>query len=414
VIAVLGLLGGAALGLLGASRPSASALVLLPPQNPNSAGAVTDDVKTQTVVATSAPVLAPAINTLTPPLTGPQQEELKVSVTTVSDNIFRIRVQAPQNAQALQLANAVATSYIQYVGKYKLAFGTPVQLGSASLAVPSSTAKRAITSGIIGLVVGAFVGVIIFLVRSRRDFRLRRRSDISAAIGVPVLAAIEAEHNKSITEWTRFLEHFQPSPTAAWNLRRVLYQLLPEDFQGKVTIRVACFAHDRAAFAAGPLLAMAADDLDLPTDLDPGMHEALAPLRAAWANAERLGRADQIPAQGTADQDLWKRTWDGRVGKHRQLVISLLALDRSQPDWPPFVGPSLLSVSAGFAGADDLARLALAAADGGREIDGILLINPEPGDGSAGVLPERYQAGPSGHAFAEGSGRGATAVGGQR
>jgi hypothetical protein len=193
----------------------------------------------------------------------------------------------------------------------------------------------------------------------------------------------------------------------------VLFHLLPEEFQGKLTIRVACFAHDKAAFAAGPLLAMAAGDLDLPTDLDPGLHEALAPLRAACANVERLGRAD-ISELGSSDQGLWKRSWDARVGKNRHLVISLVAVDRSQPDWPPFVGPSLLSVSAGFAGADDLARLALAAADGGRELDGILLINPDPGDGTAGVLPERDHAGPFGQLFSEDPGKGARAVGGQR
>jgi capsular polysaccharide biosynthesis protein len=414
VLAVLGLLGGAALGLRGASRPSASALVLLPPQSPNAAGAVSNDLKTQLVIATSTPVVTPAIKSLTPPVAGPQLQELKVSVATVSDNIFRIRVQAPQNGQALQLADAVANHYIQYVGKYKLMSGTPVQLGPASIALPSSTAKRVMTSGIMGLVAGAFVGGIIVMVRSRRDVRLRRRGDISAAIGVPVLGAIEVEQNKSISEWTRFLEHFEPSPTAAWNLRRVLYHLLPDEFQGKLTIRVACFAHDRAAFAAGPLLAMAASDLDLPTHLDPGMHEALAPLRAACAHAGRLGRADPISALGTPDQDLGKWTWDGRVGKNRQLVISLLALERSQPEWPPFVGPSVLSVSAGFAVPDDLARLALAAAEGGRELEGILLINPEPGDGSAGVLPGRNEGAPSGQVFADHPGNGAKVVGGQR
>jgi hypothetical protein len=47
-----------------------------------------------------------------------------------------------------------------------------------------------------------------------------------------------------------------------------------------------------------------------------------------------------------------------------------------------------LALSAGFAVADDLARVALAATEEGQGIDGILVINPEPGDNTAGVVGE--------------------------
>jgi hypothetical protein len=71
------------------------------------------------------------------------------------------------------------------------------------------------------------------------------------------------------------------------------------------------------------------------------------------------------------------------------LVISILVLERSNPDWSPFAGQSILAISAGTAVADELARLALAATEGGGEIEGLMLVNPGPGDDGAGVLPDR-------------------------
>jgi hypothetical protein len=70
------------------------------------------------------------------------------------------------------------------------------------------------------------------------------------------------------------------------------------------------------------------------------------------------------------------------------LTISLFVVDSSSPEVRPFGGPNVLSLSAGVATADDLARLALAAADAAQAVDGILVVNPEPNDVTTGAITD--------------------------
>jgi capsular polysaccharide biosynthesis protein len=386
--AVLGLCGGIAFGLTGRSQPSAYALVLVPTQA-SSSSAPTDDMSTQTVIAKSTAVLTPAINLLSPPVPA---NKLKVTVTApASTNILRIQVQAPQPGQAVRLANAIANGYIRYVSKTQLISGQPILLQQASAATPPATSGRVATSGFLGLLTGLLLGAVVVFVRSRRDRRLRRRDDIADAIGLPVLATIEAGRYKTVTEWSRFLEHFQPSPTALWNLRRVINFIVRGHLVGDLTIRIVSYGDDTAALAAGPQLAMAAAELGISAQIVPGMQEALTGLRAASAQLNKSGYIERGSTPDTEDDDPWRRMWDARNQAHldSQLVISILALERSDLDWSPFAGRSILAISAGAAVADELARLALAATEGGGDIDGIILVNPEPGDDGAGVIPHR-------------------------
>jgi hypothetical protein len=404
-IALAGLIAGIGYGLRGGSQSSALALVLVPQQFTN--GAPVDNMTTQMVIAMSDPVVTPAGKSVTPPVSIGQ---LKVRVTSpAGTNILRIEVRAPQRQQAVQMANGVAKGYIQYVVDNHQISGQPIVLQQAAPASTSSPLKK---SAPIGLVAGLLAGCIVVFVRGRRDRRLRRRDEIADAVGLPVLAAIEAGQYRTFTEWTQFLENFEPSPTELWNMRRVL-NLVLRDQDAEPTIRLVSYADDSAALAAGPQLALAAAELGVEVRLEPGMHEVLAPLRAACAQLKRYGYVDRSYTLPIHEDDSWMRTWDRRnqAPISADFVVSILALDRSYPDWSAFAGQSILAISSGAAVADELARLALAAAEGGGRIEGILLVNPEPGDSGAGLAPDRQEAQTSAHVANDFPGDGASIVG---
>jgi len=118
-------LGGLAYGLLRPANETAVALVLLPPSvasgsgnsgNTGNTGNVGNGIKTDSVIARSTPVLAAAGAKVSPPLGALEVEKL-VTVTPVSGQILQIQAQAPASRYATQLANAVAASYVHYVGQ---------------------------------------------------------------------------------------------------------------------------------------------------------------------------------------------------------------------------------------------------------------------------------------------------------
>ncbi len=125
VVASLCGLGGLAYGLLKPANQTAVALVLLAPSvasgsgnsgNTGNTGNVGSGIKTESVIAKSTPVLAAAGAKLSPPLGALELEKL-VTVTPLSGQILQIQAQAPTTRYATQLANAVAVSYVHYVGQ---------------------------------------------------------------------------------------------------------------------------------------------------------------------------------------------------------------------------------------------------------------------------------------------------------
>jgi hypothetical protein len=169
LLGVLGLFAGIAFGLVGSSQPSASAVVFVPSGSTDSGGTPSpDQMATQRVIATSSGVLAPALKSLSLPI---PVNELKVTAAApANSNILRIDVKAPQRQQAVQLANAVATGYIQYVGRYGVMSGKPILLQPATTkAAPRSLVMSSI-DGIGGLVAGLAIGSVI-LWKDRREWR---------------------------------------------------------------------------------------------------------------------------------------------------------------------------------------------------------------------------------------------------
>ena len=114
---------------------TAVALVLLPSStasgsgnsgNSGNTGTAGNGINTEAVIARSTPVLAAAGAKVSPPLGALGVEKL-VTVTPLSGQILQIQAQAPASRYAVQLANAVAASYVDYIGQ--------LEAGSAGAAV---------------------------------------------------------------------------------------------------------------------------------------------------------------------------------------------------------------------------------------------------------------------------------------
>jgi hypothetical protein len=272
-------------------------------------------------------------------------------------------------------------------------------LEAAAPVAPPSTISLIVKYALIGLAAGLLIGAVGVLIRARRDRRLRRRDEIAGAIGVPVLASMEAEQHKTVADWIRLMERFDPSAMSAWTLRRVLRNLVPADLEGQCTIHVLSFIGDKAAMAIGPELALFAAGSGIPTRLAPDENVALEPLIAACAALRGSNHADDLLTFGTETE-----TWHGPLGRpirwdddpaltEAHLVVSVVAVDPAHPLLTSIVGPTILSVSSGFAVVDDLARVALASTKAGLGIDGIVVVNPDPADSTTGLLLDRMAGG---------------------
>jgi hypothetical protein len=69
-----------------------------------------------------------------------------------------------------------------------------------------------------------------------------------------------------------------------------------------------------------------------------------------------------------------------------QLPISIVVFDGKLPTLAWSDTTNLLSISANFVTADDLAELALEIADRGSVLDGVVVVNPDPTDNTSGLI----------------------------
>jgi len=398
VIAGLGALAGLALAEHHVPEARAAAEVLLP--GPTAAGADTtgSDTQTQEIIVTSSSVLTPAAAAVSPPIP-PDQLKHAIVASGPAANVLRIEAHAASSERAIQLVGAVTKEYQRYVETNKAVSGSTSIIQPPAAIPGKSKTRLLVLYGLLGLVGGVAVGSAIILVRAGSDGRLRRRDQIAGSIGAPILASLEADPYKNIADWRHLLEHFDSSAANAWKLRQVLRNLLPNDFDARFTVYVVSFVGDRAALSSGPQLALFAAESGIPTRLALGDDPALESLSAACA---ALRASDHVnfmltlgPENETVDGELRPANrWSNEPPSgEAQLLVSVLAVDPSHPDLSVAGGPTILSVSSGFAVADDLARVALASASGGPGIQGIIVVNPDRSDATVGSLPEFMSAG---------------------
>jgi capsular polysaccharide biosynthesis protein len=386
---VLGVLAGAAYAVLRPPMVTGDALVGLPP--------ATRDTATQVVIANSNPVLAAALHNIQPATTLQTLHNL-VQVKSLTPNILQVSAQSKTAAVAESTANAVAKSYIAYVDNSKSAAGT-VQahlLAAATTTTKPSLVSRGIILGGLGALAGFLVGAIVALALNRGDRRLRERDEMANAIGVPVLASIPAHHPSDAGRWSKLLEEYEPGAVHAWQLRtalRYLGQPEPISTNGSngdgFSVTVLSLSSDRGALAVGPQLAAFAASLGIPTALVIGPQpeeeaNVTAALRTACAAQPSLRRSGQLLVAVTDRGDL---AWRQPGAKLTVVVTVIGGRAPHAADTLPTTA-TVLGVSAGAATAAQLAGVAVSVAADGRQIDGILVADPDPADSTTGRVPQ--------------------------
>jgi capsular polysaccharide biosynthesis protein len=399
VVVVLGILAGAAYAKLNPPKLTSTALVVLP-QNSQSSQAATNGgldsyTATQEVIASSTKVLTDALPNVRPHVSLIELRR-EIQVGSLTSYVISISAQGTVAADAEATANAVANSYIRYIGSKD----SPVGRVPANLLQPAISAvglaplEALIIDAVIGGISGALIGAIIALAINRTDRRLRERDEIANSIGIPVLASVPVAHPSDAPGWTALLDDYQPGVRHALQMQKVLHHLATAaadaDYgdshnSGRPSVTILSLSSDRGALALGPQLAAFAASQGIPTVLFLGPQQdpdATATLRIACADAARSNKSGLLEAIVS----------DDHPGEPPDIALTvvIVAVDGRSPRIPDTMATTttLLGVSSGAATAEQLARVAVSADTGGREITGILVADPEPGDHTTGRIPQ--------------------------
>jgi capsular polysaccharide biosynthesis protein len=395
IFAAIGLLLGSVYTASKPPAPVGQALVLLP--------SGIKDESTQAVIASSDAVLQNVRQSVDRNLTLEALRK-KIVVKELTSNVLAISATGPNPADTEELANSVATSYINLMSRADSPGGALQVhlLQGASNATQTPLAVALVETDAIGVLLGLIIGSIVVLARSRRDKRLRERDEIADSIGVAVLASVPVAHPADAAGWARLLEKYEPAVVHAWRLRTVLRELglsgpspagSDADVPGDgapgdgVSVAVLSLSSDSRALALGPQLAVFAASLGVRTALvvtphpEAGVSAALQTACAAPAPDGSRRSADLQAAVGEQD--------DAGL-RPAALTVVVAVVDPAQPELADLklTTMTLLGVSAGAATAADLARVAVSAADTGRHVSGILVADPFSTDRTTGRLPQ--------------------------
>ncbi len=401
IVTVLGLFAGAGYAVLNLPEVTSSALVVLPQaaaqsaqasaSNPGSPGS-DSYITTQVVIASSDPVLSAAQPGIRPAVSLAELQRA-VKAKSVTNSILEISASGASAGQAEATANAVARSYISYVGSPANGRVQANVLQPAINATRPAPVKSLLTYGLLGALAGALIGFIVALAISRGDRRLRERDEIANSIGVPVLASLPVNHPADAAAWTRLLENYRPGAVHAWQQRRLLQQLglgnvmLSDDPDvGTSSLTVLSLSSDRGALALGPQLAAFAASQGIPTAL------VVAQQDEDVTATLRIACGAQAPASPDRSGHLYVTVYTGgdvHKPSDTALTVLVMVVDSRAPRVPDTMrtATTVLGVSAGAATAEQMARVAMSAAADDREITGILVADPEPDDRTTGRVP---------------------------
>lgn len=399
-----GILAGGAYTALRPPMLTSTALVVLPQSGQSvegtpASGAPDPYMATQEVIASSNEVLSGALPKVRPAMS---VNELRrnVQVSSLTSYIISVSAKGKAAAGAEATANAVARSYIRYIGSAS----SPVGQLSAHLLEPATSAtgpallKQLIINALLGAIGGALAGSAAALALGRRDRRLRKRDEIADSIGVPVLASISVSHPSDAAGWAKLLEDYEPGDVDAWRLRKTLYQLgftglsaTDHGVGSGLSLAMVSLSSDRNALALGPQLAVFAASLGVPTALVVGPQQdtnATATLRTVCAAAESANRRENLRV-AVSDHEHAAQL------PGAALTVVVAVVDGKSPRVIDTMRTTttLLAVSAGAATADQLARVAASAAADRRDIAGIVVADPDSADPTTGRLRQLARPG---------------------
>jgi len=217
VVVLLGLVVGSAFTVLRPPLYSGKALVEIPGEQ---------YIQTQVVVAISDSVLAgaaPALNPAVPLATLRHQ----LSATSLTTEIVQLSAKAKTAAQAEEIVNAVASSYVSYLSSPTAPGGKVYAqvLDPAMTAARTPLGTRLLLYGGLGGLLCGLIGSIVAISIDRADRKLWGRDAIADAIGVPVLASVPVGHPSSAAGWRKLLEGYDPGVVHGWALRKALHHL---------------------------------------------------------------------------------------------------------------------------------------------------------------------------------------------
>lgn len=378
---------------------ASTALVVLPQSAAQAAaassgGSLDPFTATQEVIAGSNDVLTAAAPTIKPAVSLDTLRK-ETQIGSLTPYVISITAKSKNAVLAQATANAVAKSYIAYIGSAN----SPVGRITAQLLEPATSAsgptplKQLLIYGLLGAIAGALIGIVIALAIGRHDRRLRGRDEIADSIGVPVLLSVAAQSPRDATGWTKLLQEYEPGAVDSWRLHKALHQLgvigvSPAESRAASgsSLAVLSLASDRNALALGPQLAVFAASSGIKTALVVGPQQdtnATASLRAACA-------APTTPQRSRNLQVIVRDRKDSGPRPDAALTVVVSVVDGQSPEVADTMDATVtvLGVSAGAATPGQLARVAASAAADGRDIVGILVAAPDPADPTTGRLPQ--------------------------
>ena len=401
-VMILGMLAGGAYAHLKPPAMTSTALVVLPPPSQNSqlaagtgSGTANPYTATQEVIAGSNQVLSNALPDVRPAMSLAELRR-QIQIGSVTPYVISITAKGKTAADAEAAANAVASSYLQYVNSVgNAAVHVPaVSLERAASATGTEPLTQLIADVLLGAIAGLIVGAVIALAVGRRDQRLRERDEIADAIGVSVLASLPVAHPRDAAGWIKLLDDYKPEALYALQLRQALHYVGMAavnnnhgDERGRSSVTILSLASDPRAVALGPQLAAFAASQGLPTVLVIGPQQepdTTATLQTACSGPS--------PASPNWPSQLRVTVSDGHVDVplDAALTVAVCVVDGESPRIPHMMRTTatVLGVSSGVATAEQLARVAVNADADGREITGILVADPEPTDHTTGRIPQ--------------------------
>lgn len=336
-----------------------------------------------------------------------RQKDLKGQVTALQGEIsatLKRQASAPQDspdakreAQLLAQLRAEQADISLQLDKVKddiagsdavgAAAGKPSVIQAPSPPTGDSLVQRLLVWGPLAFLFTSGLAAVAFLLTARRDTRLRLRNEIADALGSPVLAGVQSRPQRSVAGWSVLLESYEPRPVDAWAFRQLMRALVPVDGQvrsdqrhfGRVehprALTVVSLAGDARGLAIGPQLAGFAASIGIVTRLVASReNDSAASLWSAFT-AERTSTPRPGLVLGQAHPDTLV-----------DLTITLVVVDRRRPVIADPDSPSamMLSLGAGAATEEELARVAVAVDDSDQRIDGIVLADPDRSDRTSG------------------------------
>jgi len=399
IVVILGALAGLVYAEANPAMLTSTALIILPQSEQAQQGAavIVDGAAdpytlTQQVIITSNVVLRNALPHVRP-ATSVDKLRRDISVGILTPYVISVTAKGNVASDAETTANAVARSYLNYVGSTSSPIGrVPAQVLEPATSATGAPLRPLLLDILAGAVAGLLIGGIIALALGRNDRRLRERNEIADSIGVPVLASVSVAQPPDAAGWMNLLADYAPGAVDAWQLRKALHQLGPMGLNSSdpradgFSLAVLSLSTDRKALALGPQLAASAAAVGISTALVIGPAQdanTAATLRAACAAAVPPQRSGYLRVAVADDPHVDELP-------RAALTVVVAVVDGKAPRVADTMRTTAttLGVSASAVTAEQLARIAVSAAVDGREIAGILVADPDPADRTTGRVPQ--------------------------